>query len=175
MEVFVIAQNRLLSAYMIPSEIPRFSQREENLILSKSAAIQVFRQGEYQDFKESDFNELVEYEKTDAGAELSSIASDTEAEMNRRLDSLNLDKVNITTPLELGAFFSKPNTYSFGMIVKYSDSGKSWTTVISTTYIRVRERLLFAYVTATYKDNETIAMVRKVSEDWADAILAANQ
>ncbi|MDD4202171.1 MAG: hypothetical protein PHQ52_01760 [Candidatus Omnitrophica bacterium] len=175
MEIFVIPQNRLLSAYMIPSEIPRFSSGEENFVLSKSAAIQVFRQGEYQAFGESDFNELVEYEKSAAGAELSSIATDTEAEMNRRMDSLNLEQVKINTPLDLGALFSKPNAYSFGMIVKYSDNVKTWTTVIATTYIRVRDRLLFAYVTATYKDSETIAMVSKVSEEWADAIIAANQ
>ena len=175
LEVFVIAQNRLLSAYMLASEKPRFSQGEENFILSQSAAIQVFRQGEYQDFGKAEFDDLVEYEETTEGSEMATIAEETEEEMNRRMDALNLNKVKINTPVDLGALFSKPNAYSFGMIVKYADAGKSWTTVISTTYIRVRDRLLFAYVTAKYDGTETVKMVTEISENWADAILEANK
>lgn len=174
MEIFISTTNRLLSAYMIPDEIPRFLKGDKDLVLSQSASVQVLRQNEYQDFKESDFNELVDYIKSSSSDELASIADETEAEFNRRMEALNLDKISIDEPIELGSFFSKPDAYSFGMISSSSDGKKTWKVVISTTFLRVKNRLLFTYFTSEYKDNDSIVKVQSKTEKWVDAILAAN-
>ena len=175
MEIFVPASNRLLCGYMTPSDIPHFAKGENNFILSKYALVQVARLGEYQDYKANDFKDLVDYVKNSLGDDIGLITEESEAEFNSRMESMNLSKVSIGKPVQLGTFFSKPNAYSFGMISTTSDGENSWTMVIGTTFIRVRNRLLFVYLFAEYRDDETIAMVRKVSEKWADAILAANK
>jgi len=175
MEIFVNTTNRLLSAYMISDDIPRFVQGDKDLVLSRSACVQVLRQNEYQSYGTSDFNELVDYMKSSSNNDMASITEETEAEFNRRMESMNLGKMSITTPIELGTLFSKPDAYSFGMISTSSDGSKSWTIVVSTTFVRVRDRIILTYLTAEYKDDETIATVRKTSEEWADAILAVNK
>ncbi len=175
MEIFVPASNRLLCGYMKDSDLPHFVKGEENFILSKYAFVQVGRCEEYQDIKESDFKELVDYMKNSLDDDIDSITKASEAEFNSRMESMDLSKVSIGKPIQLGTFFSKPDAYSFGMISTTSNGKKSWTMVVGTTFVRVHERLLYVYLFAEYKNNETIAMVRKVSEEWADAILAANK
>lgn len=174
MEIFVPSSNRLLCGFMREVDIPRFVKGEENFILPKYASVQVARQGEYQNFKTTDFKDLVVYVKDSLGAEMAAITEESEAEFNRRMESMNLEKISFGKPVQLGTFFSKDNTYSFGMLVTNSDGKMSWTMVIGTTFVRVKNRLLFVYIFANHKDDATIAMVRKTSEQWADAILAAN-
>ncbi len=175
MEIFVPASNRLLCGYMKPIDIPRFVKGEKNLVLSKYASIQVPRRGEYQDFKTNDFNDLVGYLKNSLSDDMALITEESEAEFNNRMASMKLSKVSIDKPVQLGTLFSKPDAYSFGMISTTSVQGNSWTMVIGTTFLRVHNRLLFVYVFAEHKNEKSIAMVRKVSEEWAEAILAANK
>ncbi|MFH1063178.1 MAG: hypothetical protein V1747_09905 [Candidatus Omnitrophota bacterium] len=175
MEVFVPPSNRLLCGYMQPSDIPLFMKGEENFVLSQYASIQIARQGEYQDCTIDNFNELVDYVKNSLGDELDSIIEESEDTLNSRMKSMDLTNISIDKPVQLGTLFSKTDAYSMGMISTYSDGKKSWTLVIATTFVRVRERLLFVYVFNTYENEETITMVRRLAEHWADAILAANK
>jgi len=46
--------------------------------------------------------------------------------------------------------------------------------VFGTFLLRARIRVLFAYFYDVYNDDQTPAQVRAVSEQWTDAILAAN-
>ncbi len=175
MEIFVPSSNRLLCGFMRSEDIPRFVKGEENFIIPKYASVQVARQGEYQNFKISDYNDLVVYVRDSLGAEMAAITEESETEFNRRMESMDLKKISFGKPVQLGTFFSKDNTYSFGMLVTNSDGKMTWTMVIGTTFVRVNGRLLFVYVFANHKDDETIAMVRKISEQWANAILEANK
>ncbi|MCK4995053.1 MAG: hypothetical protein KAS13_08445 [Candidatus Omnitrophica bacterium] len=175
MEIFVPGSNRLISGYMRSVDIPRFIKGEENFILPKYASIQVARQGEYHDLKLSDFNEVVAYIKDSLGDELAKITKESEPEFNSRMKSMDLNEISFDEPVQLGTFFSKDNAYSFGILTTNSDGKMTWTMVIGTTFIRVRERLLFVYMFANHKDDTTIAMVRKITEEWADAIIAANK
>jgi hypothetical protein len=47
--------------------------------------------------------------------------------------------------------------------------------VAGVTVLRVQNRLLYAYIYSAYKDEDSVQWVRKTSEQWADAILNANQ
>ena len=83
---------------------------------------------------------------------------------------MTLDK-----PMQLGVFFSKPNACSFGIIQQISAVGSSVKMVAGITILRVQNRLLYAYIYSAYKDEDSVQWVRKTSEQWADAILKANQ
>jgi hypothetical protein len=77
--------------------------------------------------------------------------------------------------VQLGAFFSKPNTCGFGIIQQISTGGSVVKMVAGVTILRVQNRLLYTYVFSAYKDEDSVQWVRKTSEQWADAILKANQ
>jgi hypothetical protein len=100
-----------------------------------------------------------------------------EEELNRRMKTLNLDdpKISFDKPVQLGSFFSKQDAFGLGMIMPVSSKGSTTTMVGGIILLRVKNRMLFAYLYATYKDQETVRWVRKTSEGWADAILAANK
>jgi hypothetical protein len=175
MEIFVPASNRLLCAYMKASDIPLFMKGDQDFVLAQYTSVQVARVSEYQDCAISDFQELVDYLKGSFNNDMDSIIEESEAEFNNRLKSMDLSNISIDKPVDLGILFSKPDIHSIGMLSTYSDGTKNWTLVIATTFIRVRERLLFVYVFNSYENEQTIAMTRSLAEQWADAILAANK
>ena len=77
--------------------------------------------------------------------------------------------------LQLGSLFSKQDSYGFGMVMPVAMGGQKKKMVVSAIAMRIKQRLLFLYLCAEYKNEETIKWIRKVSEDCADAILNANK
>ncbi len=77
-------------------------------------------------------------------------------------------------PVLLGTLFSKQDAYGFGSINTLSTPGASVKMVTGMTILRVQSRLLYAFVFANYKDEDSVQWVRKTSEDWVDAILKSN-
>jgi hypothetical protein len=41
--------------------------------------------------------------------------------------------------------------------------------------LHVQNRILFLYLYSAYKDESTVQWIRSSSEQWADAVLAANK
>jgi len=176
MEIFVPDQNRLLAAFVLPIDLPRL-RSGGNDILSRYSLVEVPRQGEFMDLSAKDFKDLADSVGQQFGALLDSSTKDVEEELNRRMKTLNLDdpKISFDKPVQLGSFFSKQDAYGLGMIMPVSSKGSTTTMVGGIILLRVKNRMLFAYLYATYKDQETVRWVRKTSEGWADAILAANK
>jgi hypothetical protein len=176
MEVFVPDQNRLLAAFVLPGDLPRLKSGGDD-IFSKYSLVEVPRQGESMDLSAKDFKDLADSVGQQFSAVLDSSTKDVEEELNRRMKTLNLDdpKISFDKPVQLGSFFSKQDAYGLGMIMPVSSKGSTTTMVGGIILLRVKNRMLFAYLYATYKDQETVRWVRKTSEGWADAILAANK
>jgi hypothetical protein len=78
-------------------------------------------------------------------------------------------------PTQLGCFFSKQDAYGFGMIIATSVGGKTMKTGVGGAILRVKKKLLFVYLNAEYKNEDTIKWLRKATEQWSDAVLQANQ
>lgn len=177
MEVFVPASNRLISAFVLTDDLPRLSKGGDSSSLAEYALVEVNRQGEYADFGANNFNEVVQGAKKSLGDSSSEYTVKAEEEINRRMKSLNVAnaQVSIGKPLQLGSFFSKPNAYCFGMIQSISMGGVNEKMVASATLLLVKKRILFMYLYAEYKNDDTIKRVRKISEEWSDAILTANK
>ncbi|MDL1970861.1 MAG: hypothetical protein LWW94_07795 [Candidatus Desulfofervidaceae bacterium] len=176
MEVAVPPANRLVCAFVLKSDLPRLTRHDEELKLTRYAFVEVPRRGEYMDWKTSDFKKLIETMKGSLGNTISSSVEESEEELNHRLKSLDLNtKVRIGQPVQLGCFFYKENAFGFGMIVEYMMGNKAVKVVVGTMVLRVKERLLYAYLYAEYKDINTIKWVRKTMEQWSDTILKANR
>jgi hypothetical protein len=111
------------------------------------------------------------------GETIDSSLSKSQDEANHKLkegrglsESLTIDK-----PVQLGQFFSKPDAIGFGMITPVTFATTSKKMVTGMNILRVQNRLIYAFVYAAYKDDDTVQWVRKTSEAWADAILKANK
>jgi hypothetical protein len=174
MRTFIPDGNRLLCGYMRPDDIPLFLQVDPGLVLEQNATIQVIRNEEFNPCTTEDFNQLVAYAKTGI-TENDLIAPASEAELNRRLKSVNLSKLSVENPIQLGTLFSKPDAYSTCMLTAYAGNNQNRTMVVVTTFIRVRERLLFVYLITIYKNEQTVVQAEQLSEHWAEAILAENK
>jgi hypothetical protein len=177
MELFVPQTNRLLSAYMTPEDLARLNKGGDNTLLSKYGLVEVARRAEFMDCGANDFKEVINGAKEAMGDVSSTSVKDTEEEFNRRMKALDIPnaRVSIGKPLMLGTLFSKPDEYGFGMITEYAMSGNNVKVVAGCAMLRVKNRLLFAYLYAEYKDEDTIKWIRKTTEEWSDAILKANK
>ncbi len=177
MELFVPQTNRLLSAYMTPDDLARLTKGNDNTLLSKYGLVEVARRAEFMDCGPNDFKEVISGAKEAMGDFSSVSLKDTEEEFNRRMKALDIPnaQVSIGKPLMLGPLFSKPDEYGFGMITEYTVSGSNVKVVAGCALLRVKKRLLFAYLYAEYKDEDTIKWIRKTTEEWSDAILKANK
>jgi uncharacterized protein (TIGR02145 family) len=176
MEVFVPTDNRLLAAFVLTTDMPRLTKRSDELEMSRYAMVQVPRRGEYMDCGTSEFKEVTDGAKETFGDVVNSSMKDVEDEFNRRMKSLDLEEatVSLGKPIQLGCLFSKTDAYGFGMIVPVSMAGKTEKMSMGGALLRVKSRILFIYLYAEYRDEDTIKWLRKTTEEWADAILKAN-
>ena len=176
MEVFVPPENRLVAAFVLDTDLPRLRKGGNVPVMSAYAMAQVPRRGEFLDCGVSEFAKVVGGAKEQFGTVVASSFKEAEEEFNRRMKSLNLDKVTISLgkPIQLGCIFSKQDAYGFGMIMPVSMGGSTATMGGGCALIRAKKRLLFVYLYTEYKNEETVRWLRKATEEWTDAILKAN-
>ena len=173
MEVSVAPENRLIAAFVPTEDLPKFTKGLDEL--TRYAMVQVPRRGEYMDCGASDFKEVTDGLKEAFGDVMSSSMKEAEDEIKRRMKSLDLDEVSLGKPIQLGCLFSKQDAYGFAMVVPVAMGGQNMKMACGAVLMRVKQRLLFVYLYAEYKNDETIKWIRKATEDWADAILKANR
>ena len=134
------------------------------------------RATETTDYSASGFKDVVDFMGTLAGASVDSSFKESEAEFNQKMKTMNLNvQVSHGKRVMLGTFFNKTDAYAFGKIAPVTVNGQATAVVVGTVLLRARNRVLFAYFYEVHKDDQTLGQVRAASEQWADAILAANQ
>lgn len=177
MEAFVPVNNRLIAGFVPADELPNLGNMTDGKTLSNYAMVQVPRRGENIDCGSDDFKEAVASIKGEFGDSESSTMKATEEEINRHIKSLELDKLDMTAGkmMPLGVFFEKTDSYGFGMLMPFSMGGTQFKMAMGGALLRVKQRLLFVYLYAEYKNEETVTRLRLETERWADAILHANK
>jgi len=177
MEVFVPQNNRLIAGFMLTNDITRLTKKSDDLTMSKYAMVQVPRRGEYMDCGPNEFKEVTSDAKKQFGDVMNSSMKEAAEEFNRRMKSLHLNDatVSLGEPIQLGCLFSKQDAYGFGMILPVAMGGQNMKMAGGAVLMRIKQRLLFVYLYAEYKNEETIKWIRKATEDWTDAILKANK
>lgn len=95
-----------------------------------------------------------------------------------RLDSIET-KVDFSKPQFLGEFDVRPDVNSFLMLLTFTvSSGGSEQTmpvVATTTFVRVRERIIFVYAYMKYRSNADTEAIKRFTTKWTTSILAANR
>jgi len=177
LEVGVPDSNRLVAAFVLTNDLTSLKSGS-NQKLSRYAMVEVQRNSEFADFSASDFKGMTDSASKELGSLITSTSStkETEDEFNRKVEALHLDaKVSLDKPVSLGCLFSKQDAYGFGMLMAFTSHGTTTNMINGTALVRIKNRLVFAYVYAVYRDQDSLQWVRKVTENWADAILQANQ
>ena len=98
-----------------------------------------------------------------------------EQELSVRLKSLGAGSVEIGRPEMLGGLFRKPDAASVAMLLAYKQGDRTVTMAGGIGFIRIRQRLIFAYLFRRYESPDTVNWLRKNLEPWVDAILAKNK
>ena len=138
------------------------------------ATIQVAKTLESKDINSEDFEMLVNYFKKNDIFKQDKV-KEVEKAINRRLETLDLSKLEMGQPTPLGCFFSKKDLYGQGTLLAYEENGTTKVKTVLLIFIHVKTRYIMAFINSNYKGNETINWLRTVGEKWGDKILKANQ
>jgi len=176
MNVFVPENNRLLCAFVLKEDLSLLFTDESKNIMSKYALVEVPRGGENMSCEQSDFKIVIDGIKESFNDALPSVMNESEDILNSRLKSLDIDNLNVKIgqPISLGCFFQKNDIYGLGMLMEVNMGGVDTKMGAAIILLRVKKRLLFVYLYAEYKNDETIKWLRTVGEKWSGEILKAN-
>lgn len=174
-DVVVPDMNRLVAAFLLEKDAAQLQSTNNSGPLSPYALVEVLRQGEFAEIDASDFKTLSGQMGQQLGSIIDSSVKETQEEFDRRMKAMNLDnKIDYGQPVMLGTLFSQTDACGFGMLAPVTMNGTSVKMVVSVILLRVKSHVLFAYFYVAYKDEKSTDWVRTTSQQWSDAILAAN-
>jgi hypothetical protein len=172
MEPLAPAKLRLVAAF-IPSDNLAKLPGPSSATLTKYALVEVPRAAEFLDVDEASFKTVVDGMSQQFSS--GNLQSTMQTAIDRHFADLGAGKLTVDKPTQLGTMFSKQNASGFAMLMPMAVNDKSVTLVAATLVVRVRNRLLFAYLYTQYEDKASVDWVTKTSELWADSILKSNE
>ncbi len=95
-------------------------------------------------------------------------------EINRNLKQLESKEVSVDKPTPLGTLFQTSDAYAFAILAPVSSGGTTSRIINASVLLRVRDRLIFAYVYGSSDDENSLKWVEKTAEQWTNGILIAN-
>jgi hypothetical protein len=165
--------NRLVAAFL-PRDKMDTLLKGSTPPLDEYALVEVARRMEFTEIDSATFQQIAEALGKQFGGDISQ--KNGQEEINHNLKALgSSDSVKIDKPVPLGIFFAKSNAIGVGSITPYNVSGVTTRMAGCLTLLRVRGRILSVFTYVAYKDEGTVMWVKTTSEQWADAILKANE
>ncbi|HEY2860603.1 MAG TPA: hypothetical protein VGJ21_19445 [Terracidiphilus sp.] len=176
LEPLAPTSNRLVAAFVTPDDLKKLLT-SASTNLTRYALVEVPRRAEFTDVTPELFKQVDESFGAQLGAQTEATTKDSQDELNRRLKALGGGSTSITLdkPLMLGTLFAKPDAGGYGEILPLAVNGATIKMAAGVTILRVRQRILFIYLYAPYKDETSVDWIRATGEKWVDAILAANK
>jgi hypothetical protein len=174
-ELMAPASNRLLSAYVPSTSLTALNSGKVPAGLDIYAMVEVPRQAEYADVTPEAFAQVLQGMESSMGKLDAKTLENVEQELSVRLKSLGAGSVEIGRPEMLGGLFRKPDAASVAMLLAYKQGDRTVTMAGGIGFIRIRQRLIFAYLFRRYESPDTVSWLRKNLEPWVDAILAKNK
>jgi hypothetical protein len=171
----VPSENHIVSGYVEKSFIAKMGDDGSNAAPTTYAMIQVSRMADATLFDAAEFHNVLRNIPQPFGPLLTSTPAVRRADFQRRVREFDSTPIPPGRIRALGAFFSKPNAAGFGLVRQLAVEGKSMRQAQGNLYLCVHGKLLYGFIYTEYKGAETIDWLPKVLEQWADAILAANQ
>jgi hypothetical protein len=99
----------------------------------------------------------------------------TSEEISSKLKQLGQSKdVSMDKPTPLGTLFQTSDAYASAMLAPVSSGGVTTRAINASVLLRVRDRLIFAYIYGSGDDDKSLKWIEKTAEQWANEILTAN-
>ena len=175
-ELLAPSTNRLLSAYVPVQTLAELNKgKVPTAGMNVYALVEVPRRAEYADCTPQVFESLLSGMESSMGKVASEKVGQVQEEMNIRLKSLGTKPVEFGHPEMLGGIFKKSDAGGFAMLLAVKQDTGSVTMAAGIAALRLKQRLIFAYLYRRYDSPETVALVSKDLETWTDALLAKNQ
>ncbi|MDD5644622.1 MAG: hypothetical protein PHO00_04150 [bacterium] len=174
LEIAVPPNNRLLSAFLTEEDITKFGTEELEYI-SRYMMLQVPRGAEYAACGPEDFKVVVESMSDVMNHGMKDTIDEANAEISRRLKTLDLDEVKLDKPEMLGQIFSITDAAAFAMIMSVKEGTKTTKMICGLCILRAKSKLLFAYVYSEYENETSVNWVCRTTENWANALVKANR
>ena len=175
MKVFVPESNRLVSGFVLSTDLPKLFKTEKNDMMVRYALVEVPKTSEFTDCNTADFKDVVS--GVDESLKNGNYVAESETEFNNRMKKMHLDslQIRIGQPAPLGRFFYKQDVICLGMVMALELGGESARYAVAIMLIRVKQRLMFVYLYNAYENQESVSWLRKTAETWGDRILTANK
>src|SRR5947209_13778977 len=169
-ELMAPASNRLLTAYVPAKNLDELNQGQRKSGLDFYALVEVPRQAEYMDCTPEAFSEVSEGMASSMGSFSKENVAQIEQDTNIRLKSLGAKPLEVGRPEMLGGLFQNADSFGFGMLVAIKQNERSVTMAAGIGVVRVRQRLLFAYLYHVYESPESVSWVRTNLATWVGEI-----
>lgn len=163
-ETMTPPSNRLLAIFVSEDDLGRIMKGEAPEF-GRYMLLQVFRELENTNISNGQFRQLVAQIKEQQNTLLPK-----EYELSQ--------KMKIGEQVPLGVFFEQSNAIGFTSLVKYQAEaeGEKLDYVVAggTSFIRVKQKVLYAYVYGTYENQDDLNWVRSKSREWVNSLLTFN-
>ena len=177
-ETLTPPSNRLLTIYMEQADIDAVNNGQ-SASWSRYMMVQTDRQSEGFTISAPDFAQVREVLTSQQGMLLENVKS----QVNGYFESIETggdpkSKIQVGNLLPLGVFTDENRRHASESLAKYSltDQTRDEGYLVSgaTNVLHVGNRIVFAYVYATYESEDDRQWVRQVSGQWSAEILAGN-
>jgi hypothetical protein len=135
------------------------------------------------DYSAERFANLVSEFRKDGGKILdvnSPAMKATLEQLGKNLSELSKQEtqVDMSQPVNLGEFDTRPNVYSVMLLINFktqSSAGDVSTLIAGgLSYVRVKQRLIYVYTYRRYESKTDVEVLRDFTKQWISQILAAN-
>lgn len=174
-ELLVPSTNRLLSAYLPSQALSDLLAGKTTGTMDVYAMAEVPRRAEYTDCTPQIYAQVVKGLEPAMGKLDPEKLGNLEEEINLHLKSFDIKRIQVGQTESLGGVFKKDDAAGFAMLMALKQGDQSTTMAAGIALLRVKQRLVFAYLFRKYESPDTIGWVRKNLEAWADAILTRNK
>jgi hypothetical protein len=172
--------NRLLGAMISEEDLQRAYANQEPM-LNRYMMLQVSYQMENEPVSSADFQEITSTVKKSQKALFKKIKDQTADEVTDNVSEeykIPVD-IKIGEPVPLGTFVDQSDAYGFGNLMRYKvSSGEKeieYDMVTGISFLKVKNRVLFAYVYSLYESEKDINWTKSKSIEWIDSILKLNR
>jgi len=173
-EYMVPSRNRLLCAFVPTDYLAQLKNPATGM--DRYMVVEVSRRFENTDITAANFGQVIASMKQQIGdaSQLNSTAQASKEEVVNKLKAVQNSKdIALDKTIPLGTFLQTTDTYGFLLLQPVSSGGTTVRTIGASILLRVRNRLIFAYVYGS--DNESsLKWVQATAEEWSREILAAN-
>jgi len=176
-EYMVPSRNRLLCAFVPADFLPRLKNPASGL--GQYMLVELSRKLDEKNTEvtSASFEKVVlgmKQQFADSST-LNQTVQTTSEEISSKLKQLDSSKdVSIDKPTPLGTLFQTSDAYASAMLAPVSSGGVRMRTINASVLLRVRDRLIFAYIYGSSDDENSLKWIGKMAEQWANEILTAN-